>query len=110
MQLLKLGQVGGYELPYFSKSNILTKSDIIAQFTGDDELQKYVPTPCNPSTVTRSFLLSLLFNVKRNKYLELYNKYKQKKIENSTSSGKIYEVIVGSSFAAELNNYIPTSK
>jgi hypothetical protein len=88
----------------------LTKSDIIKEFTNDEELQKYVPTPCNPSTVTRSFLLSLMFNVKRNKYLELYNKYKQKEIDNSTNCGKIYEVIVGSSFANELNNYISTSK
>ena len=53
-------------------------------------------------------LLSLLLNIKRNKYLELYNKYKQKKFETSTNSGKVYEVIVGNSFANELNNYIST--
>ena len=76
---MKLGQIGGYDIPYFSKENILTKSNIIAQFTGDEELSKYIPDQCNSSTVTRSFLLSLLFNIRRDKYLELYNKYKQKK-------------------------------
>lgn len=103
-----MGQVGGYELPYFSKSDLLTKKNIIQKFTGDDELGKYIPNNCNPNTVTRSFLLSLLFNISRNKYLDLYNSYKKKKIEQSTNSGKIYEIDVNSSFANELNNYITT--
>ena len=97
--------MGGYDLPYFSKHNILTKLDIITQFNGDNELKEYIPDGCNPSTVTRSFLLSLLFNVKRNKYLSLYNKYKKIKIEQSTS-GKIYEINAQSEFADEINNYI----
>lgn len=108
--MLKLGQVGGYDIPYFSKSNILTKSNIIEQFTNDDDLKNYIPDGCNPSTVTRSFLLSLLFNVKREKYLFLYNTYKHKKIEQSTTSGKIYEINANSSFASELNKYISTTK
>ena len=91
-KLLKLGQVGGYNLPYFSKLNLLTKENIIDQFTGDNELIKYVPDNCNRSTVTRSFLLSVLFNVNRNKYLALYDKYKRAKIEKSTAKGKIFEI------------------
>lgn len=107
---MKLGEVGGYNLPYFSKNNLLTKANIIEQFTNDNELIKYIPNNCNPSTITREFLLSLLFNIRREKYLSLYNAYKQKKIEQSTTYGKVYEIGIKSSFANELNNYITTSK
>ena len=96
-------------MPYFSKFNVLTKSDITKQFIGDNELQEYIPDNCNPSTVTRSFLLSLLFNVKRNKYLNLYDKYKKIKVEQSTT-GKMYEINANSEFANELNNYISAYK
>ena len=102
--------MGGYNIPYFSKSNILTKSNIIEQFKDDYDLKDYIPDGCNPSTVTREFLLSLLFNVKRDKYLALYNTYKSKKIEQFTTSGKIYEIDANSSFSSELNKYITVSK
>ena len=105
-----MGQIGGYNIPYFSKSNILTKSHIIEQFNNDNDLKDYIPDECNPSTVTREFLLSLLFNIKREKYLALYNTYKRKKIEQSTTAGKIYEIDANSSFASQLNRYITTSK
>ena len=36
--------------------------------------------------------------------------YKQKKIEQSTTSGKVYEINASSEFAAQLNNYITASK
>lgn len=107
---MHLGQVGGYDLPYFSKTNLLTKNDIINQFTGDEELSRYIPDKCNPATVTRSFLLSLLFNIRRQKYLNLYNSYKKQKLEQSTTSGKIYEIDINNSFANEINNYVTSYK
>lgn len=88
----------------------MTKSNIIKQFTDDYDLKHYIPDGFNPSTVTRKFLLSLLFNVKRDKYLALYNTYKRKKIELSTTSGKIYEIDANSSFTSELNKHITVSK
>ena len=105
-----MSQIGGYNIPYFSKSNILTKSHIIEQFNKDNDLKDYIQDECNPSTVTREFLLSLLFNIKKEKYLTLYNAYKSKKIEQSTTAGKIYEIDANSSFASQLNRYITTSK
>ena len=65
----------GYEIPYFSKSKLLTKNHIIEQFNGDAELCKYLPDKVNKSTITREFLLSLLFNVRKDKYLHLYTMY-----------------------------------
>ena len=72
-------------------------------------MAQYIPDACKPNTVTRSFLLSLLFNVRRDKYLKLYNSYKQAKLEQSTTSGKIYQVEISSEQAAEINKFITTS-
>ena len=69
----------GYDLPYFSKEKFLTKNHLIQQFTGDNELAKYLPDEINPSTVIRSFLFAFLFNVRRQKYLNLYMAYKDNK-------------------------------
>lgn len=108
--MLKLGQVGGYDLPYFSKEKILTKKHIINQFNNDEELAKYLPNQINKSTVTRSFLLALLFNVRRDKYLLLYKNYKEKKKQISTTSGKLYEVSISLSFAEKIQNYSSNDK
>ena len=108
--MLKLGEVGGYDLPYFSKDKFLTKSHIISQFNNDSELAKYLPDRTNPSTVTRSFLLALLFNVRPQKYSALYNAYKDKKKQASTTNGKIYQISVTQSFLTNIKNYTSTTK
>lgn len=109
-QLLKLGQVGGYSLPYISKLNILTKKNLIEQFNNDNELSKYIPNNCNPTTITRSFILSLLFNVRRDKYLALYETYKKAKLQQSTTNGKIYEININDEYAKELNDFINVNR
>ena len=48
----------------------------MVRFTGYNELKDYIPDNYHPSTVTRSFLLPLLINIKRNKYLAIYKKCK----------------------------------
>lgn len=68
--------MGGYDLPYFSKDKFLTENHITSLFTGDLELAKYLPDKISPTTKSRSFLLALLFNVLRDKYLSLYTTYK----------------------------------
>ena len=107
---MKLGEIGGYDLPYFSKEKFLTKSHLIKQFTGDYELAKYLPDKVNPSTVTRSFLLALLFNIRKEKYVALYAGYKDKKRQFSTTRGKIYQVQVNQTYASKIKEFIPTSK
>lgn len=79
-------------------------------FNNDIQLAEYLPDHINPSTVTRSFLLSLLFNVKREKYVALYNLYKNKMKQSSTTSGKLYSVPVSESFINHIKNYIPNTK
>ena len=63
-----------------------------------------------PSSVTRDFLLALLFNVRRDKYISLYNTYKEKKKQSSTTSGKIYRIKIEKSFMEQMNNYSSVSK
>ena len=59
-------------------------------FTNDAQLAECLPDHINPSTVTRSFLLSLLFHVKKEKYVSLYNSYKNRMKQSSTKGGKLY--------------------
>ena len=102
--------IGGYELPYFSKQKLLTKDHIISQFIGDEELLKYLPDQLNKSTVTREFLLALLFNVRNDKYLNLYNTYKQEKSNRQFCNGKVYKVSITNKFANEISEYSTTTK
>ena len=77
---------------------------------GDNELANYLPDEINPSTVTRSFLFALLFNVRREKYLNLYTAYKEKKKEYTTTMGKLYQVEVNNSYISYIKNFSPTTK
>ena len=103
-----MGEIGGYDLPFFSKDKFLTKTHIISQFNNDIELAQYLPDRINPSKVTRSFPLALLFNVKKEKYLNLYGLYKQKK-ETSTTGGKHYNVSITQSLLLFIENYSPST-
>ena len=67
-------------MSYFSKNKVLMKYHIISQFTGEEQLLEYLPDKLNRSKVTCVFLLALIFNMKKEKYLPLYNLYKNQKI------------------------------
>ena len=97
-------------MPYFSKDKILTKSHIIKQYNNDHELARYFAGQVSPYTIALEFLLALLYNVKMEKYLLLYNAYKEKKKQSSTTGGKIYKIGVGNEFIGQLRNYTSTIK
>ena len=88
----------------------MTKVHIIQQFIGDVELIKYLPGSVNSSTITRSFLLSLHFNIRLEKYQNLYKIYKQQKDNQSFFNGKVYEVNIMNNFAQSMNNFTSTTK
>lgn len=88
----------------------MTKNHIISQFIGDQQLLEYLPDKLNRSTITREFLLALLFNVRKEKYLYLYNLYKTQKINQTYFHGKVYEVNIQKDFANTLENFVTTSK
>ena len=83
-----MGAIGGYDLPYFTNDKFMTKTHIISWFNNDLELAKYLQDKISPNTVTRSFLLALLFNIRKEKYLNLYGFYEQKRKEASTIGDK----------------------
>lgn len=72
----------------------------------DAQQAEYFPNHINPSTVTRSFLLSLLFKEKREKYVALYNLYKNKMKQSSIKGGKLYSVLVAESFINYIKNFV----
>ena len=75
-QLLPLGSIGGYSLPYYTKENVLTKEKIFENFVGDGTLLQYLPDNVNLKTIPRDFLLCVIANVRRDKYAAMYTKYK----------------------------------
>ena len=77
---------------------------------GDKELLEYLPNSLNKATVTREFLLALLFNVKPDKYYYLYNIYKKQAANKTFTNGKIYEVEVKNDFLNNINSFITTTK
>ena len=71
--------MGAYDLPYFSKSKLLTKDDIIKEFTGGPELVQYIPDSCKQALSQDHFyyLLFLIFDEKYIlNYITLINRQK----------------------------------
>jgi len=64
----------------------------------------------NKATITGEFFLALLFNMHREKYLYLYNPYKQAKARQAICGGKTYIVEIQSSYVDNINNFVSTVK
>ncbi len=59
LKLLKLGQVEGFEIPIFKKSNNNTKEHVLSFFENDEELIKYLPDDIKPKSINKDFLMSV---------------------------------------------------
>ena len=84
-KLLPLGCFGGFNLPFYTKSKKLTKEYIYIKFQNDNNLLSYLPDNPSLSSLTREFLLCVLFYGNREKYLELYEECKNIQIQKSTT-------------------------
>ena len=102
--------MGGFNLPYYTKDKILTKEHIFAQFVGDEELLKYIPTGVKPSNLTRELLLSILAYIKKEKYLSLYGIYKAAKLQKCTTGNKNYDLKIQNNFADKFKEYISVNR
>ena len=96
-------------MPYLSKAKTLAKF-ILFSNSGNPELLQYLPDALNRATITRDFLLALLFNVKREKYYYSYNIYKKPKVNQSVCNVKIYEAVIKNDYAARISNFIEAKK
>ena len=97
----------GFNVPYYTKNNKLTKENIFKKFIGDNELLSYLPDNSSPAYISREFLLSVLFYDNREKYLELYQQYKEIEIQKSTTGNKKFVAIITDEMKNLLQNYQP---
>lgn len=106
-KLLPLGCFGGFNMPYYSKSKKLTKEDIFRKFEGDDNLLAYLPDEPDIKSISRELLLSILFYGDREKYLKLYEEYKDLEMQKSTTGNKKYIAQVSEEMLMHLRNFQP---
>ena len=78
-------------------------------FTGDQDLLQYIPTDANIRAIPRDFLLTILANIRREKYAQLYSKYKEIKAEKTTGGNKIYKAQITNQFFTGLQNFTPVN-
>lgn len=108
-KLLPLGCFGGFNIPYFSKSKKLTKEDIYKKFIGDENLLLYLPDNPDVKSISRELLLSILFFANREKYLSLYEEYKDLQIQRTTTGNKKYIANITEEMLAHLRNFKPVN-
>ena len=106
-KLIPLGCFGGFSLPFYTKNKKLTKEYIFAKIINDENLLAYLPDNIQLTSITREFLLSILFYGARNKYLELYEEYKNIQIQKSTTGNKRFKAVVTNEIIDSLKNYNP---
>ena len=82
--MLNLGSIGGYQLPYYTKEQVLTKKKIFEIFERDPNLLKYLPDNPKLDAIQREYLLSIFAITKREEYAKLYSTYKEIKSQRST--------------------------
>ena len=74
-------------------------------FSNDTDLLRYIQNNPNLRVIPRDFLLSVLANIRREKYAQLYSKYNEMKIERFTGSNKIYKAQITNEFLTGLKNF-----
>ena len=67
-------------------------------FSNDADLLRYIPNNPNLRAIPRDFLLSVLANIGREKYAQLYSTYKEMKAKRSNGSNKIYKAQITNEF------------
>ena len=57
--MLKIGQIGGTHIPFFTKSNHFTRSHILSYFKTLPELREYLPEDIKEQSLVREYLLNV---------------------------------------------------
>lgn len=94
-------------MPNYSKSKKLTKEDIFKKFEGDNNLLSCLPDEPDIKSISRELLLSILFYGDREKYLKLYEEYKDLEMQKSTTGNKKYIAQVSEEMLMYLRNFQP---
>ena len=94
-------------MPYYTKSKALTKKHIFEKFINDNNLLSYLPDNISLTSISREFLLSVLFYGAREKYLELYEQYKEIQTQKSTNGNRKFIATITNEMKEMINNYNP---
>lgn len=60
-KLLRLGQIGGVDFPWFTKTNHFTKNHLLSYFKNDPTLLSYLPDDIKLESIKRNYLLNVRF-------------------------------------------------
>ena len=105
-----MGCLRGFDLPYYTKDKVLTKSHIFSHFENNQELLQYIPWGAKASSLTKELLLSILVYIKKDKYLILYGIYKATKLQRSKTGKKNYDIRIQANFVNKIKEYVTISK
>ena len=108
-KLLPLGCLGGFAIPYYTKNKTLTKEYIFKLFLNDQNLMSFLPDNPDIRGLSREFLLSVLFYASRDKYLFLYEKYKNIQIQKTTTGNKKYIAKISEQMLERLKCFQPVN-
>ena len=56
---MKIGQIGGTNFPFFTKSNNFTRSHLLSYFKNIPELKSYLPDDVKDQSLVRDYLLNV---------------------------------------------------
>ena len=109
-KLLKIGQIGGTYIPFFTKSNNFTKSHLMSFFNNISELKAYIPDDVKEGSITRDYLLNVLFYIRSDIYNELYKQYKSIKVSRIYNKWNNFYVDLPVGVMDEVKKYNPIEK
>lgn len=93
----------------------ITKSDILKEFEGDDLLLSYLPDDISKSSLNREYLLSVsiypkfyvLSVVRKEKWLKLYQGYKELIRKKEYASWENYTITLSSETIEKIKAFVP---
>ena len=85
------------------------KNWIYKKFIGDENLLSYLPDNPDVKSISRELLLDILFFANRDKYLSLYEEYKDLQIQRTTTGNKKYIANLTEEMLAHLRNFKPVN-
>ena len=95
-----------FNFPYYSKEKKLTKEDIFKIFVVD--IISNISDNPDIRCIIREYLLSVLFFSNQEKFLELYEKYKDIQIQKTTTGNKkFYIKIITNEMLDQLRKFQP---
>ena len=104
---MPIGCLGGFTFPYYSKDKKLTKEHIFNEFINDQTLLEFLPDNPDIRCLSREFLLSVLFFGARDKYLKLYETYKDIQLQKSTTGNRKFYAKITPQMFEHLKNFKP---